>query len=78
MTTTLSIDKEIRDLAAKKAKQDKLSVSAVARMLLKDYADGKIEIGSNIVRDVVVDEVDVDADTQDLMDSVVSSWRKTK
>jgi hypothetical protein len=38
-TSTLSIDKEIRDMAAKRAKAEKLSVSAVARMLLRDYAE---------------------------------------
>ncbi len=43
-TTTLSIDKDIRDLAAIRAKTDKISVSVVARMLLRDYAQGRISI----------------------------------
>ncbi len=44
MTTTLSIDKEIRDKAYARAKKDKLSLSAVARMLLLDYAEWRIMI----------------------------------
>ncbi|EKE27550.1 MAG: hypothetical protein ACD_3C00193G0003 [uncultured bacterium (gcode 4)] len=47
-TSTLSIDKEIRDMAAKRAKAEKLSVSAVARMLLRDYAEWRIIIWSRM------------------------------
>jgi lambda repressor-like predicted transcriptional regulator len=35
-------------MAAKRAKAEKLSVSAVARMLLRDYAEWRIIIGSRI------------------------------
>ncbi len=45
MITTLAIDKSIKDKASLRAKKDSLSVSAVARILLADYAAGKIEIG---------------------------------
>ena len=38
-TTSFAIDKDIRDLAAKRAKADRLSVSVVARMLLRDYGE---------------------------------------
>jgi len=47
--TTLSIDKDTKKLAAKKASQQKMSVSTVARILLRDYAAGKLEIGSRSV-----------------------------
>ena len=50
--TTLSIDKETKNLAAARAGQQHMSVSAVARILLRDYAAGKLEIGSrNVERD---------------------------
>jgi len=49
--TTLSIDKETKQLAAIKASQQQMSVSAVARILLRDYASGRLEIGTRIKRD---------------------------
>lgn len=42
--TTLSIDKTIYQESAKRAKSQGLSTSAVARMLLKAYAEGRIDI----------------------------------
>ncbi len=42
--TTLSIDKEIYKKTAKRAKKQHLSVSAIARMLLDAYAEGRINI----------------------------------
>jgi hypothetical protein len=42
--TSLVIDKEIRDLAAKRAKIDRISLSAITRLLLRDYAEGKISV----------------------------------
>lgn len=64
-TTSLSIDKDIRDLAAKRAKADKLSVSVVARMLLRDYAEGKISIGTtfNAPETYHTEIVEVDTET---------------
>jgi len=44
--TSLSIDKEIKAKAEKKAKEIHLSLSGVARILLADFADGKITIGT--------------------------------
>lgn len=43
-TTTLSIQKHIYQKAAKRAKQQHLSVSAIARLLLNAYAEGRIDI----------------------------------
>lgn len=76
MTTTISIDKEIRDKAAKKAQNDKLSVSAVIRILLTDYADGKIQIGARIVSEPKIEIIEVDEETQSMMDDVIKTWHK--
>jgi len=77
MTTTVSIDKEIRDTAAQKAKEDKLSVSAVIRILLLDYVNGKIEIGTRLPEEEIkVETIQVDKDTQELMDDVISEKDK--
>lgn len=42
--TTLSIDKAIYQKTVKRAEQQHLSVSAIARMLLDAYAEGRISI----------------------------------
>ncbi|MFA5829869.1 MAG: hypothetical protein WC843_05265 [Candidatus Gracilibacteria bacterium] len=47
--TTLSIDKETKNLAASRAKKNGMSVSVVARIFLRDYATGKLDIGSRSV-----------------------------
>lgn len=47
--TTLSIDKETREMASAKAEENGMSVSVVARILLRDYAAGKLDIGSRSV-----------------------------
>lgn len=46
MNTTISIDKDLRDRAAERAKKEKLPISVIVRILLSDYAEGKIQIGS--------------------------------
>jgi len=46
--STISIDKDTKKRAAKKAKRDRLTVSVITRILLNDYADGKITIGSQL------------------------------
>lgn len=46
--STISIDKKTKDKAAKRAKGDAIPVSTVVRILLNDYADGKIVIGSKV------------------------------
>jgi hypothetical protein len=48
MNTSLLIDKETHKIAGTRAKKDSLSVSAVARMLLRAYAEGKINIVASI------------------------------
>jgi len=46
--STISIDKKTKYKAAKRAKGDAIPVSTVVRILLNDYADGKIIIGSKM------------------------------
>jgi len=79
-TTTLSIDKDIRDLAARRAKADKLSVSVVARMLLRDYGEGKISIGStfSIQETYHTEFIEVDNEIQKTMNSIGSLWNHKK
>lgn len=78
MNTTISIDKETRDKAAKRAKKEKISVSAIVRILLIDYANGKIQIGTRIPSEVEMSELEVDDETQVLMDEVINTWNKVK
>jgi antitoxin component of RelBE/YafQ-DinJ toxin-antitoxin module len=47
--TSLSIDKKIKEKAEKKAKELSLTLSGVTRILLNDFAEGKIRIGTIIV-----------------------------
>lgn len=77
-TTTLSIDKDIRDLAAKRAKADKMSVSVVVRMLLRDYAQGKISIGSTFSTPETyhTEFIEVDSEIQNTMNNIGSLWNK--
>lgn len=78
MTTSLYLDKETKQMATKKAKQDKLSFSAVVRILLTDYAAGRIVIGSRAAEHYEISEIDVDQETQKKMDAVVEKWRNKK
>lgn len=73
--STFTIDKKIRDAASRRAKVDQLSVSAVARMLLRDYAEGRITIGTQVTGNY--ERIDVDTKTQKKMDSISALW-KTK
>lgn len=79
-TTTLSIDKTIRDHAAKRARIDQISLSAVARMLLRDYADGKINIGATVANAEIfkAETVEVDTETQAMMDEISILWKNRK
>lgn len=49
--TTLVLSEELKKKLQKKTKQDGISLSAVSRMLLRDYANGKISIGAQTVLD---------------------------
>jgi len=78
MNTSIAIRKDIRDQASQKAQADGLSMSAVVRILLLDYAHGKIEIGSRPSTDIAMENIEVDVATQKMMDSVISEWNKNK
>lgn len=74
--TSFSIEKEIRDKVAAKAKEDNLSVSTVATILFLDYANGKIRIGSQSAQEFEIERVEVvpvDSETQALMNEVASA-----
>lgn len=49
--TTLSIDKVTKKKAEQVAKKMHLSLSGVARILLNDFADGKIKIATIMISD---------------------------
>lgn len=44
--TTVAIDPRIKSKAVARAKQDQLSISAVIRLFLLDYAEGRLSIGT--------------------------------
>lgn len=46
--TTISIDTATKTRAAKRAKKDRMNISVITRILLNDYADGKITVGSQM------------------------------
>ena len=46
VTTTVKINKNIKSKAARKAKKDNLSLNAVIAILLKDYANDYLSLGS--------------------------------
>jgi hypothetical protein len=72
--TTLLVDKEVKAKALKKAKEDTLSLSSVVRILLLEYAEGRIQIGARIA--LGTQEVPVDNETQNLMDGISQVWNK--
>lgn len=78
MTTSLYIDQATKQKAAQKAKKDQLSFSAVVRILLSDYAEGKIVIGTRPAPHYEVLNIPVDRETQTKMDAVVAKWRNKK
>ncbi|EKD93370.1 MAG: hypothetical protein ACD_28C00161G0003 [uncultured bacterium] len=76
-TTSISVDKKIRDKAAAKAKNDMISLSAVVRILLIDYAEDKIRIGSQSNQEFTIQRIEVDNETQSLMEDVITEWNKS-
>jgi hypothetical protein len=78
MTTSLYIDEKTKEKASQKAKEDQLSFSAVVRILLSDYANGKIVIGARSVTHYEVSEIPVDQETQVKMDTIITKWHNKK
>lgn len=75
MQTSIAIDKVTRDRAAKRAQLERMPLAAVVRVLLTDYADGRLSIGVRLASTVLAENVPVDRSTQRKMDDVVSKWR---
>lgn len=49
LQSTLTIDSATKKRASARAKNQSMSVSAVARILLNDYAAGRIDIGARLL-----------------------------
>lgn len=75
MHTSIAIDKVTRDRAAKRAKTERMPLAVVVRVLLTDYAEGRLSIGTRTGRDVTAETIPVDEGTQAKMDSAVRQWR---
>lgn len=74
MNSTIMVHKSVKDLAAKKAKAEGLSLSTVARFLLQGYAEGKLNIGL-VIGEPEVQQVSLDSQTQKKLDDSVKKWR---
>lgn len=74
MHTSIAIDKATKERAAKRAQADNMPLAAVVRVLLIDYADGRLSIGARAESAVTGERIPVDKATQKKMDTVVSEW----
>ncbi len=74
MHTSIAIDKITRDRAAKRAQTERLPLAMVVRVLLTDYAEGRISIGTRTQREIIAETIPVDTATQAKMDSVIKQW----
>ncbi|MFH0770728.1 MAG: hypothetical protein V1926_05130 [Candidatus Peregrinibacteria bacterium] len=74
MYTSISIDKVTRDRAAKRAQAERMPLAMVVRVLLTDYAQGNISIGTRTRREVSVEGLPVDGKTQAKMDAIAREW----
>lgn len=75
MHTSIAIDKLTRDRAAKRAKGERMPLAMVVRVLLTDYAEGRISIGAHMAHEVRARAIPVDRKTQAKMDAVITQWR---
>ncbi|MBU0458689.1 hypothetical protein KJ652_06590 [Patescibacteria group bacterium] len=73
--TSISIDKDTKDRATRRAKKDNMPLAVVVRILLVDYANGNISVGARTGIGVLAEEIPVDKETQKKMDEVVKKWR---
>ncbi len=74
MHTSIAIDKITRDCAAKRAQADRMPLSVVVRVLLTDYAEGRLSIGTRTQNDVITETIVVDRKTQKKMDAITKQW----
>ena len=75
MQTSIAIDSNTRDRAAKRAEKELLPLATVVRILLNDYADGRLHIGVHTGPAVITEEIPVDTTIQKKMDMVTKKWR---
>lgn len=73
--TSIAIDKITRDRAAKRAHTERMPLAVVVRVLLTDYAEGRISIGTRSQSEVTAETISVDTPIQKKMDSVIHQWR---
>lgn len=76
MTTSLYIDEGTKKKATARAKKDNLSFSAVVRVLLSEYAAGRIELG--VREKYVVEHIPVDEEIQGMLDYAATLWHQKK
>ncbi len=72
------IQKSIKNQALKKAKSEGFALSTIVKILLQDYVKGKIQIGTITQDDVQIERteiIEVDEETQAMMDDAVGRWR---
>lgn len=74
MHTSIAIDKITRDRAAARAKTERMPLAVVVRVLLTDYAEGRLSIGAHTQQEVIARSIPVDKATQAKMDSIVAEW----
>ena len=78
MNSTIMIQKSVKDLALQRAKKEGFSLSMVAKILLKDYADGRLKIGSFATNSDIniekMERISVDPETQKLMDKSLQKY----
>lgn len=74
MNTTIMVQRDVKDLAAQRAKKEGLALSTVTKFLLQGYAEGKVNIGI-VVGNPEVKRVDLDHETQEVLDNSVKQWR---
>ncbi len=78
MNSTIMVNKSVKETAAKKAKKEGFSLSTVTKILLQDYAEGRVRIGSmpNDAFEIKkIAKITVDSETQKSMDNAVKTWR---
>ena len=75
MHTSIAIDKITRDRAAKRAQSERMPLAVVVRVLLTDYAEGRLSIGTRTRHDVISETIAVDRRTQKKMDAITRQWR---
>ena len=74
MHTSIAIDKITRDRAAKRAQSERMPLAVVVRVLLTDYAEGRLSIGTRTQYDVTAETIAVDGKTQKKMNAITKQW----